>query len=259
MCESTLVLSTPTPPQLEMASVPASLRILVFGTAGKGKSSLINALIGTELATVGTSARATGCTFEPTTATGTLAGTTCAVEVVEAVGLTEIDASAGSSKKTFLALTALLEKCKEGVNLAIYVRDKSRILEDDEANYGMFVKTLCQNTIPVICIVTHCEDNLNLSDWPAANSTEFTRRGFLFADMRGTCFGKGGRFESVFAALRAESTQSVVNSVLRHALPQPCVFLGDAHSVNNALRAVWNSFCDFAARATPSMSAFRMP
>lgn len=106
-----------------------------------------------------------------------------------------------------------------------------------------------QRTIPVLCVVTGCENEENMQNWSDKNSVHFINTNMLFQSMVGVCCAKGGRFESTFVALREESKGIVWQNIVKYAKDTPEIFIQSSEGIMHKIKAVWNVFC----------TAFKMP
>lgn len=138
------------------------------------------------------------------------------------------------------ALIKLLKDSKEGYNLLIHVFRQPRITQAEENNYEFFVKTIAASKIPVILVVTGCENIEPVSKWGEENADTFTRMGLEYEDVIWTCFAKGGRLAALFDDLRNESCQAVLESIAVHATEESVLLYNSQNSFMAVLKKAWN-------------------
>jgi GTPase SAR1 family protein len=212
---------------------PNVTRILVFGTSGVGKTSMINELTGTQNPT---SNGATGCTSVKCTRYGRQ------YEFIDTAGLNESQFGTVKIQDAVCELVNLLTKSICGFNLLIFVNKSSY---HDADNYNLFVKTITRNQIPVIGVVTGLEDEPNMQNWVEVKEHKFREHGMIFDAMVGTCFGNSnGILKNVFNELRPKSKQNVWDAICKHAKDQPVIFFDGGFSA--MVRRVLNHLCDSA-------------
>ena len=150
--------------------------IILFGEAGTGKSSVVNMIVGENVAPV--SSTPMGCTFENTcyetwietrsvTRNETLSKnssieTRIPCRVYDTVGLNEGEQGRVPHWKAVQALYTLIREL-DGVSLLIYCT-RGRIKENSRANWNLFNKLICAEQVPVIVVVTGLEHVWDLRD-----------------------------------------------------------------------------------------------
>lgn len=122
---------------------------------------MINELTDSDAAPIGDRIR--GTTFESTAYPGTHDGNT--YEFIDTAGLDEASGGTVSPVDAATNLIRLLHKSKEGFNLLIFVMKEGKLMANAENNYTFFVDVLTGGNIPVIVVVTGCEDFEPMSDW----------------------------------------------------------------------------------------------
>ena len=218
----------------------STYRILVFGSTGSGKTSLCNSLASAERPAT---ASARGVTFESfvfppfSTPEGSIL-------LTDTVGLNESDKGSVKSADAVQQLIKLIKHSKDGYNLLIHVMRGPRITKDFTDNYEFFVKILTQSKIPCILVVTGCEATNPMSDWMDSNRAEFMNQGLTYSDLIAACFARGeGPVEVVYAPLREQSRDAVLNSIIKHASPTPILIYGNEEGFFSTVKRAWNWFC----------------
>jgi predicted GTPase len=223
--------------------IPSSIRIMVFGGSGAGKTSMINVLTNTRNPTHD---GATGCTFQSTSVNCNRYGR--GYEFIDTAGLNESDYGTVTNQDAVCELVNLLKKSIEGFNLLIYVKERGRITQDDVKNYNLFVNTITGNKIPVIAVVTGCENERNLQNWVEQNKIKFEQSSMKFNAIVGTCFGntEDGRLKEIFDELRPKSKQYVWEAIDKYASEEPVKFINGIGGIKTIVRNVVNNLCDLA-------------
>lgn len=237
----------------------STIRVLVFGGTGTGKTSLCNTLTGRS--------RPTG--------NGAVGVTTKShlynafdyegrkIRLFDSVGLHESSFGTVPAEEAFAQVVALLARAKEGFSLLIHVARASRITKEQEEDYKFFVEKLTQGNIPVLLVLTGCENEDPMTAWLDRNRASFDR--FQYKDMIPTCFLTGGKFEAHYAALRVQSTTKLLEAILANALPQPYRLYGKGteSTFSQTLTRVWNYVVDWTGlpekwRGKVNESAFEL-
>ena len=74
-------------------------------------------------------------------------------------------------------LTNLLKSLQDGVSLLVFVMEKGRIKKSLEENYKLFVDAICMNLVPVVLVITHCEQEAEPGVWWTENKQHFDEYG----------------------------------------------------------------------------------
>jgi hypothetical protein len=219
-----------------------TIRILVFGATGTGKTSLCNTLSGRSRPTDN---GARGVT-EKSHLYGSFVHAGTAIDLIDTAGLHESSHGTVPADKAVLQLVELLERSKNGYNLLVHVARASRITREQEEDFEFFVTKLTQGRIPVVLAVTGCENDSPMNAWVRRNQAEFER--FRYAAIVSTCFANGGALEEHFAPLRVQSKQALIDAITQHALGSPYILYGQGSGISfaDALFRVWNDFVDWA-------------
>jgi GTP-binding protein EngB required for normal cell division len=133
--------------------------IILFGEAGSGKSSLVNMIVGKDVAK--TSDSADGTTFKNDVYAATIADTT--FNIYDTVGLNEGDQGRVPHWKAVQQLYTLIRQL-DGVSLLIYCM-RPRVKENAKANWILFHKVICQKKVPIVAVVTGLENRDDPDDW----------------------------------------------------------------------------------------------
>lgn len=219
-----------------------TLRVLVFGATGTGKTSLCNGLAGRSRPT---DSGALGVTDKTHIYAPFTVGETSIV-LVDTVGLHESVHGTVPADRAVVALVELLEKSREGFNLLVHVARASRITKEHDEDYIFFVEKMAQSRIPVVLAVTGCENEEPMSAWVDKNRTAFTR--FAYKALVPTCFAAGGPLEEFFAGRRAISREWLLAAIHAHATLKPVLLFGPGtgSTFNDVLTRIWNDFVTLA-------------
>jgi GTPase Era involved in 16S rRNA processing len=219
------------------------LRVLVFGSTGTGKTSLCNSITNTDQKRpVNDSAK--GVTFESFTFPAfELSKKMCII--TDTVGLNESDKGTVPSKDALKSLVNLLKASKEGYNLLIQVMRMPRITKDVEDNYRFFVETIAEKKIPVILVVTGCENVEPMSKWATDNEQTFEEMDLEYKAIISTCFAEGGRLEAVYQSLREDSVKDVQKAIKVHSSFQPIKLYEGSFGLMFVIKRAWNWLCHF--------------
>lgn len=218
------------------------IRILVFGETGTGKTSLCNALSGQKMPT---SDRAVGVTFHsqnylPFTRHD------CPFILTDTVGLNEGDKGTVTATEAFKNLLELVRKSENGYNIFIQVAHQ-KITKSLCDNYKFFVETVAQKKIPVILVVTGCENIEPMSLWEEQNRHYYEEQGFDYKNILATCFAETviPDFKPRFDGLRLESKIKVLSTIEQYALEEPYKLYEQNNGFISLLKRIWNGFCDY--------------
>jgi len=148
--------------------------ILFIGETGVGKSSVTNLIVGTDVAPV--SSNVERGTFSTTRYAY---GNFC---LFDTIGYNDVEEKNPTEALTNLAKFAM-NASTEGISLIVYVMKKGRINKVSRKNYDYFVKTFCKNEVPVLLVVTHCEDEGVLGKWYHSQEAKFIEYNMRFADV----------------------------------------------------------------------------
>lgn len=216
----------------------STLRVLVFGSTGTGKTSLCNTLTGkarpTDNGAKGITAKSH--LYPPFDLNGRK------VEVVDTVGLHESSHGTVPAEQAVVELVELLKKAKDGFSLLVHVTRASRITQEHDEDYTFFVEKMTQNQIPVILAVTGCENEQPMQAWAERNQDAFKR--FNYQEIVSCCFATGGPMEAHFQPLRMLSREMLLKAIEAHGTQDTVKIYGEgtSSSFNEALTRIWNEF-----------------
>lgn len=213
-------------------------RVLVFGETGAGKTSMVNTLTGQNCRV---SSSAVGCTFETTYYTPVRLGGYL-YEFIDTVGLNEGSAGTVKSEKALKSLYDLIRKNAAGFNILIMVIKADRITQLMQNNYELFVSLLVNGKIPVILVVTRCENEKTLDSWPKNNKMHLDDYGMKFVTIIGSVWliGQNSILESVYQQMRKESKEKVVEALSNFTLDRPNQI--SQSNIGNLIRKIYNFF-----------------
>ena len=156
------------------------IKILVFGSSGSGKTSMINLLTGSNNP-VG-DGNLNGCTFESKDVE--FKKDNNLYLLTDTVGLNEAEGGKVMAGEALVKLIELIKKAKDGFNLVIFVRKCGVLSQQDEDNYNLIVKNLLDNKVNTMCVnigaEKYCEDENSINQWWLDNEKSFKERGMNF-------------------------------------------------------------------------------
>lgn len=137
---------------------PLTHNIILFGEVGSGKSSIVNLIIGKDVAKVSNSTL--GCTFEIESYPTRIGNTS--YYIFDTVGLNGGDSFRVPQWAAIQGLYTLVRQLS-GVSLFIFCI-RGRILEKSRVIWLFFLDVLCGGNVPIIAVVTGLEHEDNLTD-----------------------------------------------------------------------------------------------
>ncbi|EFC37769.1 GTP-binding protein [Naegleria gruberi] len=214
------------------------IRILVVGITGSGKSSLVNGVTGSTLAT---SDNANGCTcgykrqeceYESQK-----------FELIDTAGFGEVS-EVGTVKPdvAFKSIQKLVRYSYSGYNLIVFVTTKKKITQTDVDHVKLITEILCKNSIPTVLLVNKSESGANkiddicqnkwLNDNNGANLNEFYKAfgKDTFRAIQQIAFPKGEK--SILQQIREASKRIFFEKVIPYASPTRIVM---KHTVSQFL------------------------
>ena len=157
------------------ATTMNTIRVLVFGATGAGKTSVCNVLTGHNRPT-------SNGPLGQTSKTHRYPGFNShdvRIEIIDTVGLHESDLGTVPADKAIIQLVELLENSKDGFNLLIHVVRASRITQEQEEDYQFFFERMTQRKIPIILVIAGCENESPMYGWIQRNGKHFQRFAYL--------------------------------------------------------------------------------
>jgi len=173
--------------------------VIIFGETGVGKSSVVNMILGRDEANV--SDNAEGCTFESTVYPMEIEG--ARYNLYDTAGLNEEGSGTVDGAKSIANLYNLVQSLSHagGVNLLIFVVRCSRLTEAMHKNYKLFHHGFCASSVPIVIVVTGCENvEPRMDCWWDRNKERFEKSGMTFDGHACVCTYKGRKImEGVYS------------------------------------------------------------
>ena len=166
--------------------------MVIFGETGVGKSSVVNMILGENGVKADTSDSAYGCTFDHKSYPVEIEGES--YNLYDTAGLNEGGAGTIDGAQAIAKLYGLIDSLskKGGVNLLIFVMRCGRITESNQKNYQLFYDTFCEGSVPIVVVVTHCENvEPDMESWWPRNERKIEESGMLFKAYACVCSSRG--------------------------------------------------------------------
>ncbi|KAJ3860828.1 hypothetical protein EV359DRAFT_48408 [Lentinula novae-zelandiae] len=193
------------------------MNIILFGSTGCGKSSIINMLLGHDAAP--TSSGAVGCTFENSVYVTRMEEKE--YRIYDTTGLDEGDAGTVVSKDALVKLYKLLRNLEDGITLLVYCMRGPRITEALQRNYIVFYDGFCQKKVPIVLAVTALEDQEpDMESWWTENKDAFQKYGMEFSGHACMTATRGKKMRNGEFRNQAEYSESQV--VMRDLIVKHC-------------------------------------
>ncbi|KIJ18188.1 hypothetical protein PAXINDRAFT_54307, partial [Paxillus involutus ATCC 200175] len=157
--------------------------VVLFGESGVGKSSIINMIMGREVAKYHNHAH--GCTLEATSYTITL-DSRIYVQLWDTVGLDEGSAGTTTAADSKQKLKQLLQKelaVPGGIDLLVYCIRADRIKSAHLERYKFVYEEVCKKAVPVALVVTGLErypPKKDMDSWWSVNEEDIQKFGLWF-------------------------------------------------------------------------------
>ncbi|KAF5387392.1 hypothetical protein D9757_005716 [Collybiopsis confluens] len=137
-------------------ATPAPRNVIFFGTAGAGKSSIVNMLLGEKDEKALVSNSALGCTSSNKDYSTAIEGRN--YRFYDTPGLNQGSMRPFSTADALRSLYHLLHSLKDGVSLLVYCVRGPRVTGSLERDYKILYDGVCQQHVPIVMIVTGLED-----------------------------------------------------------------------------------------------------
>ncbi|KAF8635777.1 hypothetical protein AX17_003853 [Amanita inopinata Kibby_2008] len=145
--------------------------IILFGETGAGKSSVVNLIVGENVAPI--SSRSVGCTFKSNRYTAKIDQSLFFIH--DTAGLDEGQTGTVPREDAIVQLYQLLRNLESGVNLLIFCMRAPRIKESCYRNWRLFREIICRDRVPIVLAITGLEAEDNMDDWWRREKMAFTR------------------------------------------------------------------------------------
>ena len=195
-------------------------RILIIGVNKAGKSSVVQEL-----------AEQNGDDPYSASSERSLIRRGIEYRFIEAAGLAEAVQTQIDEERKIIYLKQLTVLTSNAIDLIIYVTRQGTIHNDARDIYTLVAGLICDK-VPIICVVTRCENEFDMNQWAETNRSHFERNQMFFNRTLGTCFARGGRLEAVYAPLRKESGENLWKAIEQVLL--------NSHSQNRRKSTVTN-------------------
>jgi GTP-binding protein EngB required for normal cell division len=240
-------------------SMTDRVRVLVFGATGVGKTSVCNTL------TQGsrpTDSGPRGVTSK-THVYKSFKHQGRSIELVDTAGLHEAASGTVPTEQAAMQLVELLSHSKDGFTLLVHVARAGRITKQFEDDHEFFVRRMTDGKIPVVLVLTGCENEDPMQEWIYKHGKHFAH--LQYKDAIPSCYARGGKLEKHFAPLREQSRMALLDSIVSRALPSPVLLYGNGTSITlpQLVAKLWNDFVDITGlpekyRAKVNESAYQL-
>lgn len=166
--------------------------------------------------------------------------------LTDTVGLNEGDKGTVKATEAFKKLIELLKNSEQGYNLFVQVA-KGRITKTMADNYKFFAEQMAQNSIPVLLVVTGCENVEPMSKWADENRVHYMKEDMDYKEIIATCFAETEieDFKPRFTRLRQESKEQLLTAIDRYATYSPIKIWKGEGGIIKTCKRLWNLFCDW--------------
>ena len=135
--------------------------VVLFGESGAGKSSIVNMLMGEEVARAASDAR--GVTLDSQAFDFSIQGVPYRIH--DTAGLNEGEGGRVPSRDAIIKLYKLLAGLGAGVSLLVFCIRAPRIKESAKFNWILFHEIICQKKVPIVSVITGLENEENMDSW----------------------------------------------------------------------------------------------
>ncbi|KAF0852153.1 mitochondrial P-loop NTPase superfamily member [Andalucia godoyi] len=222
-------------------------RVLVFGSAGQGKSSLINNLLGREVAPC--AEQLPGVTFE-TNGPFQFSHDGVSFDLFDTAGLNETAEGSVPAEQAANRLMDFVLSLKDGLHLILFVMN-GRMTAALEANFAL-IQNLTGGKVPVVLVVSSCDKRLpersnltpagEMQQVQEAVCGEIQQYTFLrdCAGVVTTITPWGNRSTVVYREHIAYSVETLKREMCSKSTTAPVLLYSDISSLTNVLVAGWN-------------------
>lgn len=177
--------------------------VIIFGEAGVGKSSVLNLILGEDKAPVSADAKAyndLNVRYDVTIDTQKYNFYDMDEANVETLGCDDAIAN------LYKLVCCLCET--GGVNLLVFVVKCGRLSKSAQQNYALFYDTFCKRNVPIVIIVTCCENVEPMDSWWDQNKSRFMRAKMTFCGYACVCAYRGRKITMEIGSNDQQSNES---------------------------------------------------
>ena len=186
--------------------------IILFGETGAGKSSIVNLIVGKDVAKVSSALR--GCTFKNDAYKTTIGDKRFVI--YDTAGLNEGEQGRVPHWQAIRELYILIREL-DGVSLLIYCM-RGRVRENAGTNWNLFNKVICGGKVPIIVVVTGLETYEDPDDLlKDENSSDVFKRNRMEPKDVGCIVSIRGK-QNQYAETYAKSQLKVRTLITKHCL-----------------------------------------
>jgi len=192
--------------------------VIVFGQVGAGKSSLINMLVGKDVAGVSNKAGGhTACNqsyaFSPANSDP---NTDLTYTFWDTPGLNEGEQGSMEGMAALQNLLGLMKTCR--ANLVIYCVRAPRLTDIVRVNYDLFWGIICEGKVPSVIVVTGLEGEHRIDDWWEANRKRIKNMHMSFIGY--ACITTTRGRNDIYRGEYGQSATKVWKLVTEHCTPE---------------------------------------
>jgi GTP-binding protein EngB required for normal cell division len=236
---------TENPRKSDVTPIPntTTTRILVFGTSGVGKSSLIKLITGDQL--IRTSDAAVGCTKKKTdyefhfeNQHSKYAGlNTQTINdnkkigdciLIDTAGLNEGEQGTVKASESIEQLFELFKSLRNGLNLIIYVTKQGTQIDNNSQNLELIKFLVHGKKIPYLCVVTHCDSDDLMNWWEKEEKNIKKIVQFQFTDGCSVCCKDiselNDKDKNFYSEKVEKSMPKLFQIIKKHVLSKPHLF-----------------------------------